>query len=419
MDCGPNQGKGVAILPCIQPRKTMEQSQSEIQINDVNGSPAGAEAVASGQNDYVQQVASDHHQATVCGQNSHGEQVAAGQNATARSDRKFKIGTWNVNTLHQPGKLDNLKRETENIGVDLSGVSEVRYMAAGMLKDGKWKFFYSGGDNHQYGVGILVRGRMADAVSGWWPVSDRIIYVKISGSPININILQVYAPTGDHTDEEIEEFYQELDDVTAQCKEYEINIVMGDLNAKIGEGREGGLVEDFGLGVRNERGDRWLEWCVPWRQVILDSWYRQHPRYLWTWRSPRDRFRNQIDYITINNRFRNAVTRVKTYPGADCGAHCDHVPLIANVKLKFKKIRKPKRKIRKDWDALRTNMQMKEHFQIELQNKYQVLENAIQEDDDTQDEYGLEEDWQNLQRALVSTAEDIVPEREGKVDKNG
>ena len=123
---------------------------------------------------------------------------------------------------------------------------------------------------------------------------------------------------------------------------------MGDLNAKIGRGREGDLVGDFGLGERNERGNRWMEWCEQWQQVILNTWYRQHPRFLWTWRSPGDRYRNQIDYVTINKRFRNAVTKVRTYPGADCGANCDHVPVVANVRLKLKKIKKSNKRVKKD-----------------------------------------------------------------------
>ena len=153
------------------------------------------------------------------------------------------------------------------------------------------------GSNH--GVGVLVSRELASAITAWWPVSDRIIYVKIQGSPININLIQVYAPTTGHDDEEVEDFYQKLNKVREQAKSHEITIVMGDLNAKIGQGREGDLVGNFGLGERNERGNRWLEWCEQWQQVILNTWYRQHPRFLWTWRSPGDRYRNQIDYVLL------------------------------------------------------------------------------------------------------------------------
>ena len=66
-----------------------------------------------------------------------------------------------------------------------------------------------------------------------------------------------------------------------------------------------------------------------------DTWFRHPPRKLWTWKSPGGRYKNQIDYITINKRFRNAVTQVKTYPGADCNT--DHSPVVAEIKIRLKK----------------------------------------------------------------------------------
>ena len=97
-------------------------------------------------------------------------------------------------------------------------------------------------------------------------------------------------------------------------------------------------------------------------EVELNTWFRQHPRFLWTWKSPDDRCRNQIDYKTVNGRFRNAVTKVKTYPGADCGGNCDHVPVVASVKLKLKRVRKRRRIKKKDWRSLRNDQTMQAEF---------------------------------------------------------
>ena len=70
---------------------------------------------------------------------------------------------------------------------------------------------------------------------------------------------------------------------------------MGDLNAKVGGGRSGEAVGNFGLGVRNERGDKWVEWCESWNQVIMNTTFRHHPRFLYTWKITGDRYLNQID----------------------------------------------------------------------------------------------------------------------------
>ena len=108
----------------------------------------------------------------------------------------------------------------------------------------------------------------------------------------------------DATEEEPEEFYDQLDKARGHCKSQEVIIVMEDLHAKIGKGKEQDIVGEYGLGEGNARGDTWLDWCIKRNQVITNTLFRQHPKYLWTW----DRVRNQIDFITINKRFRNAVT---------------------------------------------------------------------------------------------------------------
>ena len=73
------------------------------------------------------------------------------------------------------------------------------------------------------------------------------------------------------------------------------------------------------------------------------------PKTLWTLRSPGDKYKNQMDYKTINKRFRKSVRRVKTFPGADCGRTCDHVPVMTTVKLKFRRINRARKRVRKNW----------------------------------------------------------------------
>ena len=82
---------------------------------------------------------------------------------------------------------------------------------------------------------------------------------------------------------------------------------MGDFNGKVGKGKEEQTVGPFGLGERNDRGGKLVEWCKANRYTIGNTWFHQHRRNLYTWISPGDRCRNQIDYILINERFRNAL----------------------------------------------------------------------------------------------------------------
>ena len=99
----------------------------------------------------------------------------------------------------------------------------------------------------------------------------------------------------------------------------------------------------------------------------MNTYFRHHPRHLYTWKSPGDRIRNQIDYITISKRFRNSIRQVKTYPRADCRGECDHVPVVAEMRLKLKKLKKIKN-VRQDWHILRRDEEIQYRYAVEVSN---------------------------------------------------
>ena len=154
---------------------------------------------------------------------------------------------------------------------------------------------------------MLMSEDTARSLRGHWAVSDVVILVKLQGSPFDVNIIQVYAPTADAEEEEIEHFYDSIDSVIRECKRHEINIFMGDFNAKVRQGREEQIVGPHGLGIRNERGEKLIDWCREHDQIIANTWFRHHSRHLWTWKSPGGVVKNQIDYITISERFCNSI----------------------------------------------------------------------------------------------------------------
>ena len=83
---------------------------------------------------------------------------------------------------------------------------------------------------------------VATCIKGYFTISDRILVVKLAGAPLDFSIVQVYAPTAGHDDEDIEEFYEGVDCALKQCKSHKLTIVMGDWNAKVGQGRYGETV---------------------------------------------------------------------------------------------------------------------------------------------------------------------------------
>ena len=77
---------------------------------------------------------------------------------------------------------------------------------------------FSGGKKHQYGVGIMMRKSIASCVTGYWPISDRLTMLKLGSAPFNVNLIQAYAPTPDHPDEEVEECYESIQNVMKHTK---------------------------------------------------------------------------------------------------------------------------------------------------------------------------------------------------------
>ena len=294
-----------------------------IQINDVNNTAVSPHGVSSGRS-------------------ANGDTQVVIKRNPRRKKKRLKIGTWNVRTLYQVGKLDNLIIEMKRMKVDILGISEVRWTGSGILKKDGCQLIYSGKkDVHENGVGILLSPEAARGLRGYEAIDDRIILAKVAAQPFNINILQVYMPTSDHTDEEIDEVYERLESLMNKTKNNEVNIVMGDWNAKVGKECDGEMVGSFGLGKRNEKGERLIEFAKKKKLCIANTWFKQHKRRLFTWKSPDGTTKNQIDYIMVPTRFRNSVISTKTYPGADCCT--DHNPVTMKFQLKTQKIEKTKK----------------------------------------------------------------------------
>ena len=113
--------------------------------------------------------------------------------------------------------------------------------------------------------------------------------------------------------------------------------------------------------------------------IIGNTWFEQHPRRLWTWKSPGDNTRDQIDYILINLRFRNALLVAKTFPGAGCGS--DIIPVCGTIRLKLKKIQSAIRNIKLDVDTFRSDSDIKEKFTVAVKNRFSTLRDVQEVDE--------------------------------------
>ena len=234
-------------------------------------------------------------------------------------------------------------KEITSLELDVMGVAETFWKDSGEFtttlpnsKD-RFKVIFSGGEQSRRGTAMIIRNTAMESLMNYQTISDRIILAKYKGRPVDILIIQVYAPTtAAADDEEIEQFYEELDNIIKTHKKCrDMLLVEGDYNAKVGKCRDNKTVGPHGLGTRNERGNRLIEFATKHKVFITNTWFEQERSARHKWTSPDDNTKNQIDYILASQIYRNTV-----YPGADCSS--DHNLLVTRLRMRMKNIKKKK-----------------------------------------------------------------------------
>ena len=115
-----------------------------------------------------------------------------------------------------------------------------------------------------------------------------MISFHFQGKPFNITVIQVYAPTSNAEQAEVEWFYEDLQDLLELTPRTDVLFIIGDWNANVGSQETPGVTGKFGLGVRNEAEQRLIEFCQENALVIANTLFQQHKRRFFEWTSPDD-----------------------------------------------------------------------------------------------------------------------------------
>ena len=105
-----------------------------------------------------------------------------------------------------------------------------------------------------------------------------MISVCFQGKPFSITVIQVYAPTSNAEEAEVEWFYGDLQDLLELTPQNNVLFIIGDWNAKIGSQETPGITGKFGLGIRNEAGQKLIEFCQENTLVIANTLFQQHKK---------------------------------------------------------------------------------------------------------------------------------------------
>ena len=152
--------------------------------------------------------------------------------------------------------------------------------------------------------------------------NNRMISVHFQGKPFSITVIQIYAPSSNVEEVEVERFYEDLQDLLEWTPKKDILFIIGDWDAKVGSQEIPGVTGKFGLRVQNETAQRLTEFCQENTLITANTLLQQHKRWLYTWTSPDVQYQNEIDYILCSQRWKSSIQSTKAKLGANCGS--DH-----------------------------------------------------------------------------------------------
>ena len=165
------------------------------------------------------------------------------------------------------------------VNVSILGISELRWTGMGEFNSDDHYIYYCRQESlRRNGVAIMVKKRVQNTVLGYNLKNDRMISVHYQGKPFNITVIQAYGPTSNAEEADVEQFYEDLQDLFELTPKKDVLFIIGDWNAKVGSQEIPGVTGKFGLGVQNEAGQRLTKFCQENALVIANTFFQQHKR---------------------------------------------------------------------------------------------------------------------------------------------
>ena len=232
------------------------------------------------------------------------------------------------------GELEVVKQEMARVNIDILGIFKLKWTGIGEFNSDDHYIYYRGQESLRRN-GVIVNKRVRNAVLGRNLKNDRMISVFFQGKPFNIMVLQVYVPISNAEEAQVEQFYEDLQDL--------LELIPKKRSRAKGNGvlpRECTGQSKHPLPTTQEK------------TLYMDITRCQH--------------QNQIDYILSCQRWRSYIHSAKTRPGADCGS--DHELLIAKFRLKLKKVGKTTRPFSYDLN------QIPYDYTVEVRNRFKGLD---------------------------------------------
>ena len=315
-------------------------------------------------------------------------------------DRSFVIATLNVGTMTGRGRevVDTMeRRKTDVLCVQETGWKGQK---ARELGEG-YKLYYMGVDTRRNGVGIVLSPERKERVIQVSRESDRLIWLKIDvgvATVATVNVVCVYAPQVGCTDEEKDEFWDHLCEVTRRIPNEEVLWIAGDLNGHIGgKNLEEGVIERYGVGTRNEGGDRVVDFATARRMAVVNTYFQKRLTRRVTYTSGGQH--TQVDYIMCRRKDLKQVTDCFVLPKEAVAKQ--HKLVVCKVRMQQLKKVKPTVAKKTRWWKL-SEKEYKEKFVQEVEAKLRGETKRT---------------WRALSTVVRETGRTVLGRRSGKKGK--
>lgn len=331
------------------------------------------------------------------------------EDVKAKDKDMIMIATWNVQGTFETGALKNLAEVFQKYGINIAALQETKQKGNIIIQIENYILFNSGGENRMLGAGFMIHRNLQNLIVKFDAINERMCVIRFRGRYRKITIVNAHAPTEEKEEDEKDKFYEVLEKIIEKIPIYDIKIVLGDFNAKVGRENmyknvTGGNSKHL---VSNENGVKLIQFAVENDMTIMSTFFNRKDIYKGTWISPDGRTVNQIDHMLIENRHVKSVKNTRSYRGAN--AESDHFMVRTKMCQELPKKTANTNKRRRKYDIQKMHIpEIKHSFEVRIEEK---LREKLGTDE-------IEEEWQFLEKSIQQVANSLIPYGNSTKDKN-
>jgi endonuclease/exonuclease/phosphatase family metal-dependent hydrolase len=293
-------------------------------------------------------------------------------------------------------------------GMDVVALQEIRWRGHGRVNKNNYSLFYSGPETRtgQYGTGFIINTKVKRSFLSFEPLGDRMCKTRLKGRFRNLSFISAYAPTEETDNDEKTEFYDRLDKECSNVPKYDILVLLGDFNAKVGK-------DDF---LRHVAGKHSLHNETSENRKLLSQLaegnrltnksicFENKNIHKGTWKVPSSGVVNQIDHVLVSRRHASSIVDVRSARGPNCDSDQYLVKALLRERLADAGSGKGPKRGRWDVEKLRQQLEIATQYQEMLSRKLAEIPKDIEQ-------RSVATRWMEIKKVIGETAKVIGEKR--------